>query len=184
METLKIFLQSVLSEHQLIQGVLSNVKKGVQKTYEKMVVVPVVLKGQAMYHVAYHYQTKVMHENLSVEEMVDCFDRHLGAYFKQGVFYLKESDVQILFNKKGEWKKLTKAATKKQNTLDHNRKKQYLIPEGTPCDFMIRLGIMDDLGHVIPKKYDKCSRSKFLAKVLNIFGKNNLVFRTTSKYIK
>ncbi|HSN66808.1 MAG TPA: SAM-dependent methyltransferase, partial [Fusibacter sp.] len=69
--------------------------------------------------------------------------------------YTKTADLQILFNKKGEGTILKKPPTRFQVNLDHNRKKQYLIPEGTPCDFMIALGVMDADGKVFKKMYDK-----------------------------
>ena len=40
--------------------------------------------------------------------------------------------------------------------LEHNRKKQYIIPDNEPVDFLMELGVQDEKGHIFDKK-----RSKF-----------------------
>ena len=39
--------------------------------------------------------------------------------------------------------------------LDHNRKKHYIIEDGKPCDFLIKLGVMSPEGKVFQKHYSK-----------------------------
>ncbi len=39
--------------------------------------------------------------------------------------------------------------------LSHNRKKKYIIEDGKPCDFLVRLGVMDEHGKVFQKHYGK-----------------------------
>ena len=41
------------------------------------------------------------------------------------------------------------------NLLAHDRKKNYIIPEGEPCRFLIKLGVMDEKGNVFKKHYSK-----------------------------
>ncbi|MEG0662477.1 MAG: SAM-dependent methyltransferase, partial [Anaerovoracaceae bacterium] len=64
-------------------------------------------------------------------------------------------DIQILAAKIHKPRIIQKPATKTQQVLSHNREKHYLIPPDIPCDFLIRLGVMDAKGKVYPKHYSK-----------------------------
>ena len=44
---------------------------------------------------------------------------------------------------------------KEQGDLTHNRKKQYVLPEGTAVPFLVDLGVMTREGNVVKNKYDK-----------------------------
>ncbi len=148
-------IEQLIDDQGFIFGVLSNVKKGTEKTYNKVDIKPVVIKDEWLYQISCYYDQKVKHENLTSEGIKSYFAEVLGPYFKQGQLYTKTADLQILFNKKGEGTILKKPPTRFQVNLDHNRKKQYLIPEGEPCDFMKALGVMDADGKVFKKMYDK-----------------------------
>lgn len=148
-------IEQLIDNQAFIFGVLSNVKKGVDKTYNKVDIKPVIIKNETLYQISCYFDQKVKHENLTPEGIKVYFAQVLGPYFKQGQLYTKTADLQILFNKKGEGTILKKAPTRFQVNLEHNRKKQYLIPEDTPCDFMIALGVMDADGKVFKKMYDK-----------------------------
>lgn len=138
-----------------IFAVISNVKKGAERTFNKIDVKPVLIKGDVFYQVSRYFDQKVLHENLMKEEVVNGLFELMGTYFKQAQFYTMQADVQILFNKKGEGNLLKKAPSRFEVSLSHNRKKAYIIPEGEPCDFMEALGVMDSEGRVYKKKYDK-----------------------------
>lgn len=148
-------MHEAIKRESLIYAVLSNVKKGVEKTFHKLDIKPVLIKGQKMYHFSFYYENKVMHENLDGHKAIERMASLMGPYFKQGVFYCENKDYQILFSKKGDCKVIEKAATRKLENIAHNRQKQYIIPEGVPCDLMMHLGIMDVSGKVYAKKYDK-----------------------------
>lgn len=145
----------LITNHSLIHAVFSSVIKKSEKTFEKVDVKPTLIKGEYVYHVSYYFEKKVTHDNLSASDFLDLMESLLGKYFKQAVFFCQEADYQLLFNKKGEGKVLKKSPSKKSVSLEHNRKKHYLIPEDEPCDFMIHLGIMSESGRVISSKYDK-----------------------------
>lgn len=148
-------IKALIDGEALIFCVLSNVKKGVEKTYTKADVKPVLIKDDLYYQVSFYHDTKVKHQNMKPGEIKSFLEDVMGKYFKQAQFYTKTSDLQILFNKKGEGSVIKKPPTRFEVALSHNRQKQYLIPEGTPCDFMTALGVMDQEGRVFKKKYDK-----------------------------
>jgi len=152
---INILVKRSLEENLLIFGILSNPRKGTTE-YKKVTIKPVVLKDELKFQFAYILDRNTVHKNLdtaeAVVELTELFD-----CYKQGVLYTTEGDYQILINKKGKVKIIKNKATKTidLNTLNHNRKKKYVIEEGVPCDFLERLGVMDSEGNVFKSKYDK-----------------------------
>ena len=63
----------------------------------------------------------------------------------------------VLVSKKGTVtvKKKARATEAKQADMMHNRTKQYLLPEGEPVPFLVKLGVMTPEGKVVKAKYDK-----------------------------
>ena len=54
--------------------------------------------------------------------------------------------------------------------LAHNRAKNYVLPAGIPCDFLIRLGIMGEDGTVFPRSYNKFRQiNRYLEIVEDVF---------------
>ena len=52
----------------------------------------------------------------------------------------------------------------------HNRVKNYLIPGGVPCDFLIRLGVMGKDGTVFPRSYGKFRQiNRYLEIIEDVF---------------
>ena len=75
--------------------------------------------------------------------------------FKQANVFTAASDIQILASKPENPKVTRRESSLSCADLSHNRTKNYIIPDGDPCDFLIRLGVMDKSGKVIPKHYGK-----------------------------
>ncbi len=148
-------IKEIIDAGDLILAVFSNVKKGVEKTFVKVDIKPVEIKGEILFQISYQYEQKVLHENLRNTELIEKIKTLLGDYFKQAQFFTKDADYQILFNKKGVGTTIKKPPTRFKVDMSHNRQKKYLIPEGVPCDFMQYLGVMDEQGKVVKKRYDK-----------------------------
>lgn len=49
----------------------------------------------------------------------------------------------------------TNCASDSSDRFAHNRSKKRIIPDGVPCDFLMRLGVMDKDGRVYKKHYAK-----------------------------
>lgn len=148
-------LYDQISETTFIYAVLSHVKNKGEQTVRKIDIRPVAIGEEIMAQASLYYEKKVQHENLSFSALAEFLEKWLGPYFRQGVFYTTENDYQVLYSKKGKYTVLKKAPTRVLETVAHNRTKQYIIPEGEPCDFMIHLGVMHEDGRVVKKYYDK-----------------------------
>lgn len=168
MENLLIYLEKSLQEHTFIQGTMSLVRRGVDKTFSKVNVKPFQGKEDIMYQITYTYDKKVTHENLSGEETGKRIKVLMTDYFRNANFYTVSKDYQVMTSKKGSVKIIEKNGTKTLNLGTHNRKKQYIIEEGENCDFLKYLGVMSSNGLVHAKKYDKFKQiNKFLEIVEN-----------------
>lgn len=155
MEKVFKILEDVINNEKLIYAVFSNVKKGVEKEFSKLKIKPVLIKNQRVLQFEYEYDKKVKHENLNNVQAIDIAFGLIKTYFKQAMIYTLDADYQVLMSKKGVPKVLEKAPSRNTFDMSHNRKKNYIIEENKPCNFLHALGVMTEQGKVINKKYDK-----------------------------
>jgi SAM-dependent methyltransferase len=153
METL---VDEVITKQSLIQGTFSQPRPNTSSDCSKVTVKPLILKGELHYQFSSYCGNKVLHDNVLPAAAASQIQRLLSEAFRQGLLQTKDADYQVLISKKGKLGILTKPPTKKQATeLTHNRKKNYLLEEGTPVPFLVELGIMNTSGKVLAPKYDK-----------------------------
>lgn len=149
---LEELIDALLEKEDLISGTLSAPFK--QSSPSKIVIRPIKQKGSLRYQFEEYSGEQVFHRNLSKD---DCFTRLIEVIpqYKQSFLYSSQADYQILANKKRLITILKHSPTKKVQSLEHNRKKNYLLKEGEEIPFLIHLGIMTPKGKVIPSKMDK-----------------------------
>ena len=172
MEQVAKLLKEQFLNKTVIYSVLSNRKTKDENDFNKVNIKPVMIKDELKYQFTYEYKTKVIHKNLTNEESIKEINLLLEESFKQGVLFSKDGDYHILISKKGKVNILKKKASKEEGDLNHNRVKTYIIEEGVPCDFLIRLGVMTEKGKVVAKRYDKFRQiNRFLEMVSDIIPK-------------
>ncbi|MBQ9708912.1 MAG: SAM-dependent methyltransferase [Firmicutes bacterium] len=145
-----------LESDRLIRIVLAG-KRRKSIEYKRITLRPVMLRGEVMVQAELQYDKKVTHSNISYYEAVDFLTEKIRDEFKQINILTETEDIQILANKPDKPHiTVSHPETPRQAvSLDHNRRKQYIIREGKPCDFLIKLGVMDEKGHVFDKHYSK-----------------------------
>lgn len=95
--------------------------------------------------------------------------------FKQVHLNNDANDIQILLNKKLKAKIITSKVAVNSKTPKHNKEKQYLIPDGTPCPFLIEIGVMDKHGKVKSNYYKKFKQiNRFLELVDDLYKNETL----------
>lgn len=172
MEQVKILLEELLLKEEFIYCVLSNLRKKDENIFNKVNIKPVLIKEELKYQFTYEYKTKVTHKNFYSDESVKEVISLLEENFKQGVIFAKDGDYNILINKKGQVNIFKKKPTKEKVDINHNRVKTYIIEDGIPCDFLIRLGVMNEKGRVVSKRYDKFRQiNRFLEMVSDVIPK-------------
>ncbi|MFD1884124.1 class I SAM-dependent methyltransferase [Paenibacillus wenxiniae] len=169
MESLQKLIHQLLDSGELISATLSQRRKRDPEGFNKVVIKPVELKKNLYYQFAYHYSNKVTHDNIPAAEAERPLMELFEETMRQGLLCTAEADYQILISKKYKVSILTKTATKTQADLNHNRKKRYILDEGEPVPFLVELGIMNENGKVLAKKYDKFRQiNRFLEMVQDI----------------
>ncbi|MGM0396885.1 MAG: class I SAM-dependent methyltransferase [Bacillota bacterium] len=162
METREL-IESLILEEKLSKAILSNRRSKELSQPSKITISPVTIKGELVYQFESIIENKAIHENLEKEEAVDRLLELIQNDFRQGVLKSSIGEYQILTSKKGKQKIIKNDANITKVHAGHNRKKQYIINEGEPVDFLIHLGVMDSKGKVYKQKYNKFRQiNKFL----------------------
>ena len=169
MKQMTALFEEIFREEKLIKMIFGGKRKKSQEC-QKASIRPVRIAGQLVYQVEYTFEKKVTHENLSAEDAMKKALDLITEDFKQINIFLEGEDIQVLASKPATPKVSRRGGTKKQGSLDHNKKKQYVIPEGEPVDFLVRLGVMDRDGRVFKKHYGKFRQiNRYLEIVEDVF---------------
>ena len=149
-------LNEIFHRESLIKLVISDKRKKSQEI-KKATVRPLLHEGQLIYQIEYTIGNQVTQENTNQEDTKRIIIEEIENHFKQMDIFTEENDIHVLASKPEKMHIKKKAPTKKLNPcqMTHNRSKKYLIPDGIPCDFLIRLGVMTKTGDVIHKHYSK-----------------------------
>lgn len=117
--------------------------------------------GGAAYTTELFTKTQVFHQKMTAAELDSFLSAHAGTTFRSCVERTEREEITILANKKGRTTRLAKPlphdgqqAVPTKNAGE-NRTKVYLLREGVPVPFLVRLGVMTAQGKVIAAKYDK-----------------------------
>lgn len=156
-------IRSALQHNKFIYGVFTTPVNKSESPYKKITVRPVRLKGESAMQLEKFTDTKVFHENLSYADVYEIILKLIKKEYRNINLFTEDADFQIMVSKKGSIRITEKSPEKKVKTEEHNKKKQYIIPENEPCEFLQLLGVMNEQGQVYAKRYDKFKQiNKFL----------------------
>ena len=148
-ELLKRVLTSLL-----VDIVISGARGG--GDFIKIKVRPVMIRDSLYFQVSRYTDKQVFHENMTAEDALETLSGWILHDFRQAQIRMQDEMVTVLVSKKGKATvKSKKAACVETQNLEHNRKKRYIIEEGTAVPFMIDLGVMTESGKIIRTRYDK-----------------------------
>ncbi len=158
-ETLESMLDYFMNPY-LTQLILSNPadKERIQKVRLR----PVMLKEMLVYQAEEFVGTQAFHKNFSEAEAKVYVTERLQKDFRQAEVLSPLGSATVLVGKKGTM--TVKARRKMLGGAEmalpaavphHNRKKQYVLPEGTPVPFLVDLGVMTKEGKIVRTSYDK-----------------------------
>ena len=147
MQELDELLTDLFASDRLHRAVLSKPRSA--EVPAKTTIDPVELRGETAYRFTAHLSDRTTHENLAP----DAARERLGALltdYGQGLLQGAEADWQVL----GETV-LRRPPSRPVAPRSHDRRKQYLLEEGTPVPFLVELGVMTPDGAVRKSRYDK-----------------------------
>ena len=151
-------LREVLEKHlnkEMHQMILSGAKNSDGPS--KVKIRPILLSDRLMYQASATVGKKEIHKNYEKEAVINYIEEMLKGHFKQMQVTGSRQDASVLVSKKGKMtikeKKHPENSCKK--TLEHNRKKQYILEEGIVVPFLVDLGVMTKEGKIVHARYDK-----------------------------
>jgi len=188
MEELRNVLETALNE-KLDQIILSNARDAGISFKTK--IRPVLIGGALLFQETKYQGTKVFHENFSKADMLAKIEKDLQEQYRQGEIKTQEFEATVLVSKKGKMtvkkrgkqggaQKAGNGLTGARNaSLEHNRAKEYLLPEGEAVDFLVSLGVQTPDGRVTKNRYDKFRQInrylEFIADVLEELPKDRTI---------
>jgi len=140
-------LADVFERNALLRAVLS--KPRAAALPRRTTVEPVELRGEVAYRFTAQLADRTAHENLAPHAARERLGLLLGDY-GQALLQTSDADWQVL----GE-KVLRRPPTRGGAERQHDRRKRYLLEEGTPVPFLVELGVMTPEGTVRRSRYDK-----------------------------
>ncbi len=159
----------------LIQIIVSNSER--KEEASKVKVRPLFLHGTLMFQAEEFRGKQVFHKNMDRETAYGYLCDRMEGLFRQMEVTSSLGDMQVLVSKSGKRTiKVRKQGEEKRNirkiSLEHNRKKRYILEEGTPVLFLQDLGVMTGEGKVVRSMYDKFRQiNRFLEFVEDILPK-------------
>ncbi|MGP1430836.1 MAG: class I SAM-dependent methyltransferase [Treponema sp.] len=135
---------------------------------KKITIRAIQLKGAAYYQVETFKNNQAFQQNIAPAAIFnvikDCFCRFRSAECrgqKEKLFFLQNNKGVIALTKRIPLAQ--PAAANAEKDRNHNKVKNYLIPEGQPLAFLTEQGVMNAEGFVLKQKYHKFRQiNKFL----------------------
>lgn len=124
---------------------------------DKVKIRPVQLKGQLYFQTCISDGKKEFHKNYPKEELLEQIGEWMRLDYRQLQMDTTIQSVQAMVSKKGKATIKQRIVPQKRQAkpLEHNRKKRYLLEEGTPVPFLVDLGVMTPEGKIVKSRYDK-----------------------------
>lgn len=150
----KLMAELDLKEN-LVEALLTQPRNLEELPYERILVKPLLVKNELAIQFECFKGPQAFHENLKPEEGVKRLADWASRGYKNLKLYTQTYDYDLLINRKGQASVKRQPPTKKRVLAGHDRKKQYILEDGQPVDYLIALGVMDESGKVFKKRYDK-----------------------------
>lgn len=132
-----------------------------ENKYRKVEAKPVVIKGRELWQISCYTEKQVFQENVEAAALADRLTEHFPEKLCQINIFGADKEYGFKVTKKG---KLLKQVQRRQQIKPvyhpeqenvHNRKKNYILQEGTVIPPLVDMGIFTGEGKVVRSMYDK-----------------------------
>ena len=164
---------SYVIEHRILQKI--TLSKAVDSNILRTTGRLTEIKGQLYLALETFYSDgKTSQNNIPAKDAASFVSELIPYEYKQMNLTTANGACEVKVSKKGKITILDhiKRENTAQTDLSHNRKKQYIIPDNEPVDFLIALGVQDPKGFVYDKKRSKFRQiNRFLEIVADVEDK-------------
>ena len=156
MTSLSESLNANLQNGTFLRLTLSQPMQPIAGAPPKVTVRPVLLRDETKYQWIARIGSQEHHENLTEDELLKRVEAVFCVSFADAHLFTKLEDQAFKRHRSGQVRfKKSKPTLKPPADLSHNREKQYLIPAGVPCPFLIEIGVMLPNGQIKSAMYHK-----------------------------
>ena len=123
----------------------------------KLVVRPVLLRGERRYQAERFQDNKAFHQNLDEAALLRLCDEELAGRYRQVLILTECESRQYVLRRDGSYKKSGGGAPvpRPGGALSHNREKDYILREGEEIPALVDLGVFTKDFRIVRAKYDK-----------------------------
>lgn len=139
----------------------------------KIKIRPVLKESRIVYQAEEFRNNQVFHKNMDRKEAAEYMISGMG-HFRQMQLETTAFRYHVLVSKKGKVtiQKKKQEGCLKERDLSHNRKKRYILEEGTKVPFLQDLGVMTEEGKIVHSRFDKFRQiNRFLEFIEDILPK-------------
>lgn len=172
----------------ILNLVFSKPAKNIEEILSRPYIRVRIKKHADSYQAEFFTEKQSFQKNMSEEEVMDFYKKNAGTTFKNAVMQTETEEITTMANRHGEIKTLTKKISQQNNHSSipladikrspgqhtgesFNRKKNYILEEGTPVPFLVELGVMSKEGKVLSQRYDKFRQiNRFLEFIRDIIA--------------
>ncbi|MGN0165788.1 MAG: class I SAM-dependent methyltransferase [Lachnospiraceae bacterium] len=135
-----------------------------------------VEKKKDFYQVAKYTEKQVFHENVKMEQLTDRLAELVCGHYLRVNAWSEVYEYAILISKKGSpaFRKtaIRKGGTVAPATATHNRKKNYILEEGTMIPPLVDMGVFTAEGKIVSSMYDKFKQINRFLEIIDDSVKN------------
>ena len=153
------YLQQIFSEQ--IHKVVISHPKTKSETYKKIS----IQRKKDYFQIEKYTEKQVFHENIKETELLERCFAFIDGHYLQANAWSDQMEYALLISKKGKCALRKISQNKGQNSANcatgncvvntHNRKKNYILEEGTIIPPLVDMGIFTQEGKVVRSMYDK-----------------------------
>jgi SAM-dependent methyltransferase len=153
----------------LVALTLSDPAGGAKGDLRAVAIRPVVVRGRRLFQIEERGPGSSAHRNVEAVEAAAEAGRLLGPVFRQADVRMTDADLAVRADASGRLRVRRRAVVRPASDAAHDRRKERLIPEGVPCPFLERLGVMTAEGRVRPSAQAKFRQvNRFLEIVADV----------------
>ena len=178
-EAIKNEIEQALSQG-LNRIIISN-KSDKSYEYKKVDMKIIRLKGKEMCQISRYTDKQVFQENINIEEITSCLCEIFPDRFKQVNIFTNTREIALKASKAGKLLKNSRMVAAKTTgeksgdiATEHNRKKNYILQEGTVIPPLVDMGVFTKEGKVVASMYDKFKQiNRFIELVDDVIKNHN-----------